>query len=114
MAKIIFDRLSRWNAPTWVARNLAAHLDVFIALTTTKIRERFSELLAGHATVVDLSTASSEEMAELLEAAEFSRQAVKRKSKWGDPASESIFITAFDRFLDTLRMDRRVASNTDQ
>jgi hypothetical protein len=108
LSAIILNDRGKWTAPAWVARHLAACLDNAFILPETDAKERFSELVAGRASVVDLSGASSAEMRELLEAAELARRVVKRPSEWAEPASALEFITAFDRFLHLLRSDERV------
>jgi len=108
LSTIILNHREKWTAPAWVARNLAAYLDNAFVLPETDAKERFSELVAGRANIVDLSGASSAQMRELLKAAKFARRVVKRPSEWAEPASALEFITAFDQFLHLLRRDERV------
>jgi len=108
LSTIILNERDKWMAPAWVARHLAAYLDNSFILPETDAKERFSELVAGRASIVDLSGASSAEMRELVKAAKFARRRVKSPSEWAEPASALEFITAFDRFLHLLRSDERV------
>jgi hypothetical protein len=108
LCTIFLNEDSKWTAPEWLARNLAAHLESSFRFAETEIEQRFADLLAGEARVVDLTRASTAEMRDLLESAEIARKWVKRPSEWAEPAAALEFITAYDWFLTLLRRDIRV------
>lgn len=107
--RIAVSDTDKLEAPEWVVRNLAAHLDEWLgALAETKVCDRLAGVLESQEDRIDLSEATPAELRELLRAAESARTIVKPPMQWNDPISANEFLAAFDRLIELLHQDKRV------